>query len=106
MPRRSTPASMTSPPAATAPGWPWWTSRSAAVTIDVRGEDGDDPVLDVLLPDGTTEHNDDRGPDGPDSGNTFDPYLEFDVDEGGTMVIMITGWADSAVDGEVTLEID
>lgn len=80
--------------------------EGAAVTIDVRGEDGDDPVLDVLLPDGTTEHNDDRGPDGPDSGNIFDPYLEFDVDEGGTMVIMITGWADSAVDGEVTLEID
>ncbi len=81
-------------------------SEGDEVTIDVRGEDDDDAVLDVLLPDGSTEYNDDRDSDAPDSGNRFDPYLEFEVEEDGTMIIMITGWSDSAVDGEMSLEID
>uniref|UniRef100_UPI0025F10025 hypothetical protein n=1 Tax=uncultured Aeromicrobium sp. TaxID=337820 RepID=UPI0025F10025 len=53
------------------------------VTIDVRADNGDDDaVLDVVLPDGGTEYNDDRRSSDPDSGNRWDPYLEFEVDEG------------------------
>lgn len=77
------------------------------VVIDVRADNGDDDaVLDVVLPDGGTEYNDDRSSSDPDSGNHWDPYLEFDVDEGGPMVIIITGYAGESVEGEMSLEIN
>lgn len=77
------------------------------VTIDVRADNGDDDaVLDVVLPDGGTEYNDDRRSSDPDSGNRWDPYLEFDVDEGGPMVIIVTGYSGESVEGEMSLEIN
>lgn len=77
------------------------------VAIDVRADDGEeDAVLDVVLPDGSTEYNDDRSSGDPDSGSRWDPYLEFDIDEGGSMVIIVTGYAGESVDGEMSLEIN
>lgn len=77
------------------------------MAIDVRADDGEeDAVLDVVLPDGSTEYNDDRSSGDPDSGSRWDPYLEFDIDEGGSMVIIVTGYAGESVDGEMSLEIN
>ncbi|OSM43618.1 DVUA0089 family protein [Nesterenkonia sp. PF2B19] len=78
----------------------------ARVVLDVRGDDGADLVLDVVLPDGSEERNDDRSVRDPESDSVLDPYLEFDVDEGGVLTIMVSGSGSGAASGTISIEVE
>lgn len=81
-------------------------SDGARVVLDARGYDGADLVLDVVLPDGSTARNDDRSVDDPESGSILDPYLELDLDQGGTVSVMVSGYGSGPVSGTLRVEVD
>lgn len=82
-------------------------SEGETLSVDVRGADsGEDGYLSVYLPDGSAEQNDDRGSAGPDTDNSFDPYLEAEASESGTAIIVVTGYRDRAFEGTVTVEVE
>jgi hypothetical protein len=79
-------------------------TEAGTYTFDVRGEGDFDAMVAVFGPDGEMlGENDDRDFDAPDSGNTFDPYLEIDL-EPGEYRVAVRGWAGDS--GTFTLAVD
>ena len=64
----------------------------------------EDPTLEVTLPGGEIEENDDRDTDAPDQDNIFDPYLEVTVSEAGELTLMIEEYGGDQFNGRITIE--
>jgi|GEM_PF-3009554 len=78
------------------------------LVVDVRGEDGFDPVVTLLAADGRElARNDDRSSQQQDryGGGTFDALLEQEIETAGSYRVVITGFAGQGGSGQVSFPV-